>query len=108
MGQCVEVLVMSDAVLVRDSKQNDLGDDQPMLTATQDEWLTFIAEICGAAEPGSNGAILIEHAAYGGIVLTAPDSDVRLDYTEAEWTAFVAGVKAGEFGDTPTPQLLNS
>ena len=62
---------------------------------------TFIAEICGAVEPGTNGQIFVEHVGYGGVVLTSPHSSIRLDYTAAEWEAFEAGAKAGEFGDTP-------
>ena len=107
LGDCVEVHVSDTAVLVRDSKQNDLGAEQPLLSATPEQWSTFIAEMCGAADPGSNGQILVEHVSYGGVVLTSPHSSVRLDYTAAEWTAFEAGAKAGEFGDTPAAQFAS-
>ena len=72
-----------------------------MISTTTEQWSTFIAEICGAATPGSNGVINVEHVAYGGVDFVGVETGVRLNYTASEWQAFEAGVKAGEFGDTP-------
>ena len=40
-GHCVEVAIRDDLVLVRDSKQVDLAEDQPVLTFGADEWRAF-------------------------------------------------------------------
>ncbi|WP_280426380.1 DUF397 domain-containing protein [Nocardia carnea] len=103
-GACVEVLEGTSAVSIRDSKylRNPLNDPaaEPIITVTKAEWSAFIDEIAereSAFKPTRLQAIT---ASDGTVHLTY--SNVILIYTPAEWDAFVAGARGGEF-DFATP-----
>lgn len=88
---CVEVTFAPEgSVSVRDSKQGERG---PVVTLPERYWgRVLIDALEGTNE---NGVLDIEHRADGGARLRA--DAVTLDYTPAEWAAFRAGVRTGEF-----------
>ncbi|MHA6805949.1 DUF397 domain-containing protein [Salinifilum ghardaiensis] len=91
---CVEVLFDTEHVHVRDSKGQGTG---PVLTLAARHWPGFLAEALGHAEAGSNRALRIQQTSDGGTQLRAPDGGTALTFTPAEWDAFTAGARTGEF-----------
>ncbi|QIS20893.1 DUF397 domain-containing protein [Nocardia terpenica] len=95
---CVEIRFGDGVVLIRDSKYlRDPANDsaaQPFISIPTDDWPAFLdAAIRFDSRPGLPA---IEHHASGEVSLRAADG-TTLTYTAAEWTAFVSGVRAGEF-----------
>ncbi|MGN2635117.1 DUF397 domain-containing protein [Nocardia takedensis] len=95
-NQCVEVRFVGDAVQIRDSKYRrdpaNLPADEPIITVTTAEWTAFLTALAAdaptdrpTARPGVDGGTVLRHG------------DIALTYTPAEWLAFVAGVRDGEF-----------
>ncbi|AYF78990.1 DUF397 domain-containing protein [Nocardia yunnanensis] len=101
-NQCVEVRFDGDAVLIRDSKYRRNPehrlDDEPIITVTAAEWMTFLAAVLGRHIDRT--ALIAEICADGHTTLT--HGKITLVYTPGEWRAFVAGVRDGEFDRTPT------
>ncbi|GAA4845676.1 hypothetical protein GCM10025787_29710 [Saccharopolyspora rosea] len=96
---CVEVNFDGDLVHVRDSKNRGEG---PVLTIPARHWAAFLDEVAGRAEDESNPALRIVRAQDGGASLHTRRGAARtLSYTPSEWSAFVAGVHAGEFDLPP-------
>ena len=94
-GTCVEVRVEGDLFLIRDSKQNDLGESQPMLQFERSAYRAFLRATVGA-EPaiGERAPVVIEHQPDGHVALrAAADPATTLIYTAEEWAAWVAGVE---------------
>ncbi|QIZ38416.1 DUF397 domain-containing protein [Saccharopolyspora sp. ASAGF58] len=92
---CVEVRFSDRAVYVRDSK--DCGEG-PVISVSGNAWSTLLAEVAGRLPVGTSGTIRIVHRTDGGADLQSlPARSLTLSYTAAEWDAFVAGVRAGEF-----------
>lgn len=102
---CVEVAPGPRAVLVRDTKDRGLG---PILLLDHTAW----TELRGAAPARSTGAaggvtiirgeLRTRHA--GAEVVTSwhvTHADRTLHFTDAEWAAFAAGVRDGEFDFAP-------
>lgn len=86
-GQCVEVATVSGAVAIRDSK----NPDGPVLTYTAPAWQSLLAAV-----KAGTGHERVSDMPGGEVCLT----DARLahlHFTAAEWDAFVAGVRNGEF-----------
>lgn len=100
-NQCVEVRFDGDAVLIRDSKYRrnpeHRPDDEPIITVTAAEWMTFLAVVLGRhihrtalmAETGADGHTSLRHG------------PITLVYTPGEWRAFVDGARDGEFDRVP-------
>ena len=106
---CVEVAPGPGAVRVRDTKDHGRG---PELVLHPD---TFAA-LCALA---ASGAATTGHPAPGDLTITRDERVTRHDgrpvtthwhvtaagaglhYTDAEWSAFAAGVRAGEFAFAP-------
>lgn len=99
---CVEVRFDRDEVLVRDSKQNAMGETgetlQPIIRVTKRQWFDFLPAVLDVTEP--SGAITID-TIYDGVMLRSGTVVLRFD--TAEWDAFRAGVREGDF--TPQPAL---
>ena len=83
-------------VLVRDGKYDGPADLQPTIAVSAAAWALFFESALGPEIQGGSIAV-------PGIVSTADSAIVRdavgtvLEFTPAEWTAFVAGIRAGEF-----------
>ncbi|MQY21224.1 DUF397 domain-containing protein [Nocardia macrotermitis] len=95
---CVEFAFAGDLVGLRDSKYRrdpaNATDDQPMISLPLTHWQPFL-EAAVAGSPRS-GELRILHLHDGGVTLQDHDG-VALTYTDAEWTAFLAGIAADDF-----------
>ncbi|MEU5851901.1 DUF397 domain-containing protein [Saccharopolyspora shandongensis] len=92
---CVEIRFADGLVQVRDSKDRGEG---PVIDVPGREWPTVLAEVAGLVPGGTNRTIRIVLRADGGADFQPlPARSLTLSYTAAEWDAFVAGVRAGEF-----------
>lgn len=93
-GNCVEVRIEDDQVLVRDTK---LGGSSPVISITRADWLDFTDEI----KRGMTGPVgdRIQTLVTGGgwDLINRSQPNVRLSFTIAEWDAFLDGVRDGEF-----------
>ncbi|WP_460697098.1 DUF397 domain-containing protein [Nocardia thraciensis] len=102
-NQCVEVRFDGDAVLIRDSKfrRNPAHrpEDEPVITVTASEWMSFLDVVRGRGD--ATTPLAAETAAAGETSLRC--GDTVLTYTAGEWSAFVAGVREGEFDRVPMP-----
>lgn len=98
---CVEVLFDEPSVHVRDSKYRrdprNVPAEEPIITVTIEQWSTFLGELAGQAPTGANGALEVDAAPDGSVVLRRSDHDVRLSYTQFEWKMFLVGVQRAEF-----------
>lgn len=97
-SNCVEVAPTADAVLVRHSKHPASG----TITFPRPAWAAFLREARNPHAP-ANGVATITTLGPDTLV-TSLTTDVDLRFTEPEWTAFLAGVAAGEFDFTTDPQ----
>ncbi|MEU1206631.1 DUF397 domain-containing protein [Nocardia sp. NPDC005825] len=107
-NQCVEVRFDGDAVLIRDSKYRrnpeHRPDDEPIITVTAAEWMTFLAAVLGrhihrTALGVHRTELIAETGADGHTSLT--HGPITLVYTPGEWRAFVDGARDGEFDRVP-------
>lgn len=102
-NECVEVFFDAGSVHVRDSKDHGTG---PSITVPAEHWQPFLDEAVGRAAALSNPTIRIDIEPTGAATLRSRrGAEVVLSYTPGEWTAFVAGVRNGEF-DLPTTAVL--
>ncbi|MFE3754406.1 DUF397 domain-containing protein [Nocardia tengchongensis] len=95
-GTCVEVAHRADCVLIRDSKFAGPSESEPILTVSPGLWPSFLDLALG----GSGGRIgdqLSVNVFTDGSASLANPANVTLEYTAAEWDAFVKGVANGEF-----------
>lgn len=107
---CVEVARTPDGVLVRDAKDYGTG---PMLELDHDEWAAFVtAALAGVPIPTVTTADAFTR--HAGLALrthwhvSSARTATPLHFTDTEWTAFLAGARAGEFGDDRQPALARS
>lgn len=96
MGQCVEFMLTDTRVFVRDSKQNDVGHEQPRIDVDLNVWRVFLNEVRGFEPAGSNGILTTSASTEGGVQLVDVRTGVSLSFDSQEWTAFVEGVLLGE------------
>jgi hypothetical protein len=96
---CVEVRFAGTSVLVRDSKYQGDPDIQPTIAIPVGAWEHFLT--IATDNPVHAGVIdavpAIEHDAITGRTTVRDLHGTALAYTEAEWGAFTAGIRAGEF-----------
>lgn len=94
---CVEVRLSPDHVEIRDSKF--LGDPsvQPVITVASRHWTTLQQQIRLKGPLGIGGVLDVAPHPDGSASLYSPANGTELRYTAAEWAAYVAGVRAGEF-----------
>ncbi|MEG8179439.1 DUF397 domain-containing protein [Nocardia terpenica] len=99
-SNCVEIRFGDGVVLIRDSKYlRDPANDsaaQPFISIPARDWPAFLDAARGFDGTIRRGLPAIEHHASGEVSLHAADG-TTLTYTAAEWTAFVSGIRAGEF-----------
>lgn len=99
-SNCVQVRSDDERVLVRDTK---LGESSPVISMSRKDWSDFITEIKqGITCPiGGTVQVWMSGPAWEIVdmahVVDITDSDLRLSFTQDEWTAFLEGVKDGEF-----------
>lgn len=95
-SNCVEVAFDGDMVLVRDDKYNGPADLQPIITVPLAEWAAFLDLVAGNEIP--RGGIAIPDIATDRRGIVVSDAvGTSLEFTPNEWTAFVAGIRVGEF-----------
>lgn len=104
-ASCVEVATGDRVVRVRDTKDRGLG---PVLLLDHPAWARLL-DAAVQARPATAAGVMItcaqrrtRHAA-GDAVTTwhVRAGDRELHFTDAEWVAFAAGVRAGEFTCSP-------
>ncbi|MEG8181243.1 DUF397 domain-containing protein [Nocardia terpenica] len=99
-GACVEVHLGTTVVSIRDSKYlrdpSNNPEAQPIITVAAAQWVTFLKLITGQPSATDHSVLEVSVAVDGSVTLSAGDG-VALVYTPAEWEAFLAGVRAGEF-----------
>jgi hypothetical protein len=96
---CVEVAADQSLVRMRDSKICDSA----ILRFEAEEWRRFVNQVQTSAEPESEpepepSPVGVEHA--GDVIRVRAGNDVdgpALTFDEAEWHAFIEGVRSGEF-----------
>ncbi|WP_329414640.1 DUF397 domain-containing protein [Nocardia vinacea] len=97
---CVEVKFDGDLVLIRDSKYlRDPANDptaQPTIAVLAEDWNAFLRAANGMEPDAWRDLPIITRHGSGGVTVHAADGTM-LTYTAAEWVAFVAGVRDGEF-----------
>lgn len=89
-GGCVEVAATDSAVLVRDSKHAD----SPVLRLDRPAWTRLLGTLRHDMRPAG-----LHYDDDRNVELWQKQAGVlvTLTFTPAEWDAFIAGVKAGEF-----------
>ncbi|WP_280361294.1 DUF397 domain-containing protein [Nocardia wallacei] len=101
---CVEVHFDNDTVYVRDSKYlRDPANDpqqQPIIGIPAANWPDFLGFATYRQPTTATGLPAITERPDGSTQLMAQDG-TALEFTPAEWHAFVGGVLRGEF-DEPT------
>ncbi|WP_231390440.1 DUF397 domain-containing protein [Nocardia sp. CNY236] len=102
-GQCVLVRrkVGEESIFIRDSKYSrdprNRPDKEPVIEMPAAAWGAFQAAVLGGSPwPAVPGQPHFDEAVDGGATLLGADG-TTLFFTAAEWTAFKAGLGAGEF-----------
>lgn len=95
-NNCVEVAFDGEMVLVRDTKYTGPADLQPTIAVPTAVWGAFLELALGDDVQRDSIAIpSIATDSHGTVVRDAVAT--ALEFTPAEWIAFVAGIRAGEF-----------
>ncbi|MGQ4614613.1 DUF397 domain-containing protein [Nocardia sp. R7R-8] len=98
-GQCVEVAFSGHLALIRDSKYlRDPANNlvlQPVISVPIDQWASFLDLARGLRVAQTPEMPILDHLPDGAVTLTKGDH--ILMFTAAEWAAFTAGVRDGEF-----------
>ncbi|WP_036528307.1 DUF397 domain-containing protein [Nocardia sp. CNY236] len=99
-GNCVEVRFVGDRVQIRDSKFSRIRANeparQPIVEVRYGSWSVFVHAVAGLTDDFDTGSLSVERTDDGSAIIRAVDG-TTLSYTLAEWNAFVAGVRNGEF-----------
>ncbi|MQY21583.1 DUF397 domain-containing protein [Nocardia macrotermitis] len=97
---CVEVRFDGGAVLIRDSKYlRDPANDparQPVISVHINMWSQFLSNVVETEPNPANSVPSIGRTTDGGAIVRDAHG-TALVYTAAEWDAFTAGLRAGEF-----------
>ncbi|MFF0492500.1 DUF397 domain-containing protein [Nocardia sp. NPDC004068] len=98
---CVEVLVQNDSVLIRDSKFTGDPTSQPIIFVPVTLWSEFMSTITdGGKQDRPRGIPGVNYDATNGTTTLTDSAGTTLVYTEEEWTAFIAGIRADQFSLT--------
>ncbi|RKT89280.1 protein of unknown function [Saccharopolyspora antimicrobica] len=89
--KCVEVAPTADGVAIRHSKRPTAG----TITFPATAWDTFVREASSGLS-SDNGVAIVTTIGTDTLVKSLHTA-LELRFDEAEWTAFVAGARAGEF-----------
>ncbi len=95
---CVEVKRTSDAVYVRDSKQAN-EDGYTIISSTHPQWREFLAAVALESSAGSTEAFSYRSEENGDVLLSGAEG--TLNYDAEEWSAFLDGVREGDFDLDP-------
>jgi hypothetical protein len=99
---CVEVHIMPGGVLVRDSKQQrastGVSGGQHQIYFTAGQWAAFLdALLQGGADRIKVDGSVFSRSRDGSASLVSPGAGVTLGFTAPEVSAFLVGVRHGEF-----------
>ncbi|MEG8182577.1 DUF397 domain-containing protein [Nocardia terpenica] len=99
-ASCVEVSFVGDTVLIRDSKYlrepSNVPAAQPIIELSAADWTHFLSLALGRPTPSVPAIHSITHHSDDTVTITATNN-TTLTYTPTEWSAFLAGIQAGEF-----------
>jgi Domain of unknown function (DUF397) len=90
---CVEVAPLETGARIRHSK-DPAG---PVITFTSDQWRRWLDELISGEAGTANGAVFVTALLDGCWQVDAVALEANLHFTASEVTAFVRGVRAGEF-----------
>ena len=85
-----------DESALRDSKQNGRK-NQPTISLHLEQFLVFQDELLGLVPEGSNGEIVVDELDVGWVAFRSLSTGVELRFDADEFSAFVEGVRLGEF-----------
>lgn len=102
---CVEVKLDLDRerALVRDSKYAGDPRAEPIIAVALADWCRFLDQLVvsdGSVGDGA-GPLRVELRTGGGAILRS--GEIALTFDAAEWSAFTAGVRDGEFTPVAAP-----
>ncbi len=99
---CVEVCSLDGLYFaVRDTKQNHMGPEQPILILSRDAFAGLLSQMIRSTSQGTPST-RTTRTTDGTTTIRSLDTGVELRFDQDEIDAFVAGIKAGEF----TPEAL--
>lgn len=94
VGDCVEVSLGSDRVLIRDSKTYD---KRPVaIDLTFEEWGKFAEALADGGTTDAVQSLGLKESHSSSLVVMS-QGEKELTFDEVEWAAFRSGVAAGEF-----------
>lgn len=98
-GTCVEARLVGEKGMaqLRDSKLDELGDRRPIIELSTERFLVFQDELLGLAPVGANGEIAVDQLDGGWVAFRSLSTGVVLRFDADEMSAFVEGVRLGEF-----------
>lgn len=95
---CVEVRFEGEEVLIRDSKYRGNEALRPIIAVPAHAWVEFLTIATGdATDDGTTLGIPSIHPENNGYTTLRDAAETTLTYTREEWTAFLAGIRSGEF-----------
>ncbi|GAA3592006.1 hypothetical protein GCM10022223_03330 [Kineosporia mesophila] len=89
-GNCVEVMVTSEDVRMRDSSRGD-----EVLAFSRPAWAAFVAEMRSLAV--KEGEEITIRSAGAEAFVGYGDGGRSLSFARSHWDVFIKGVRAGEF-----------
>jgi hypothetical protein len=96
-GTCILIGFNQGHVILRDSKQDHLGENQPEIRLPDTEFAGFVALLDGRATHPEPVGLTVEHDPNGGVIIRSDHDGVALVFDGDERSAFLAGVDNGEF-----------
>lgn len=95
-NNCVVVRFSDELVLIRDDKYRGEAHLQPTIAIPAAHWPDFLELALGQNVPAADIGLPTISADESGARITDAVGTTLL-FTDAEWTAFTAGIRAGEF-----------
>ncbi|MFE3057726.1 MULTISPECIES: DUF397 domain-containing protein [unclassified Nocardia] len=95
-GQCVEVCVTAQTVLIRDSKYTGPSESRPIVSVPGALWPEVLDVVLAGSSAAVGAELDIKVDADGAASLT-DSRGRRLTFTAGEWDAFTKGVADGQF-----------
>ncbi|ATL71557.1 DUF397 domain-containing protein [Nocardia terpenica] len=99
-SNCVEInRPATDTVLIRDTKDEGKPGPRPVISVPAGNWEQFLEIATGRVSTDDvlGGVPAVEHDSATGTTTLRDAGGTALVFTPGEWTAFISGVKAGEF-----------
>ncbi len=95
---CVEVRFEGEEVLIRDSKYRGSEALRPIIAIPAHAWVKFLSIATGdATDDGITLGIPSIYQEISGCTTLRAAAESKLTFTREEWTAFLAGIRSGEF-----------